>query len=592
MSESMNGIKRTHMCGEVNEALIGEAVCVTGWVNKKRNLGQLIFIALRDRTGVVQVVLDENTADKECFEKASGLRGEFVIAVKGKVCARTPENINPDMKTGKIEIEATELKILSEAEVPPFQVYDSGVREDLRLKYRYLDLRRPEMQRNLIIRHQAAQSVRKFLNGEGFLEIETPVLTKSTPEGARDYIVPSRVNKGNFYALPQSPQIFKQLLMVSGMDRYYQIVKCFRDEDLRADRQPEFTQIDMELSFVDIEDVIGLNERLMQTIFKDILNIDIETPFQRMTYAEAMERFGSDKPDVRFGMEIKNISVHPGFAMFDDAIAAGGSVRGINAKSCAGFSRKQIDSLVEFAKDYGAKGLAWITCTESGELKTSLSKFFSPEELDEIKTALGGEPGDLLLISAGGNTTVLEALGALRCEIAERINILNPNKYKFLWVTEFPLLEWSEEDSRFYAKHHPFTSPMEEDISLFGRGKDMERIRAKAYDMVLNGTELGGGSIRIHQQEIQEKMFAALGFTQEEAYERFGFLLEAFKYGAPPHGGIAFGLDRIVMFLAGVNAIRDVIAFPKLKDASCPLSEAPNVVDKKQLDELGISILL
>jgi len=591
MGESMQGMKRTHMCAEVTEKFIGQKVTVMGWVNKRRNLGQLIFVTLRDRTGIVQGVIDENGASKEAFEKAGSVRGEFVVAFSGEVIARTPENVNEDMATGKIEISIDEFRILSEAEVPPFQVADTGVKEDLRLKYRYIDLRRPELQNNLILRHNITKRVRDYLSEVGFLEIETPILTKSTPEGARDYLVPSRVHPGNFYALPQSPQQFKQMLMISGFDKYFQIAKCFRDEDLRADRQPEFTQIDIEMSFVDIEDIIEMNEGLMKAVFKDVAGVDLEMPLPRMTYAEAMERYGSDKPDIRFGMELKNISEivkDMDFVVFTGALEAGGSVRGICAEGCAKYPRKQIDSLVDFVKTYKAKGLVWIAIGEDGEIKSSAAKFFTDEKMQEVISAFGAKKGDLILISADKNDIVFDALGALRCEISRREELTKVDDYKLLWITEFPLLEWDEEDQRFYAKHHPFTMLMDEDVHLLD--SDPGAVRAKAYDLVANGFELAGGSLRIYQNEVQQKMFEMLGFTKESAEERFGYFLEAFKYGAPPHGGVAYGLDRLVMLLAGINAIRDVIAFPKVKDASCPLTDAPNVVEEKQLDELGIAI--
>ena len=588
----MTGLKRSHMCGSVTETMIDQTVTVMGWVQRRRDLGQLIFIALRDRTGIVQIVVDGNTAQKTLFEKAQTLRSEFVVAVKGKVAARTEENINENMATGKIEIIAQELKILSESETLPFQIEDSvTVKDDLRLKHRYLDLRRPSQLKNMVLRHNVVRLIHSFLDEEGFLEIETPILGKSTPEGARDYLVPSRVHPGNFYGLPQSPQLYKQLLMVSGMDRYYQIAKCFRDEDLRADRQPEFTQVDMELSFVDENDIIDINERMMQKVFKELLNVDIALPMKRMTYQEAMERFGSDKPDIRFGMELKNISKvveDTEFGVFKNALQSGGSVRAINAKGCGGFPRKQIDSLVEFVKTYQAKGLAWIVVNEDGTLKSQIAKFFTPEKLQQIVDTMEGKPGDLILICADKDKVVFDSLGALRLELSKRLELTKADDFAFLWITEFPMLEWDEEENRYVAVHHPFTAPMDEDLPLLE--KDPKAVRAKAYDIVLNGYELGGGSIRIHRREIQQKMFELLGFAPEEAQERFGFLLDAFQYGVPPHGGLAFGLDRMIMLMSGATSIRDVIAFPKVKDASCPMTDAPNVVEQKQLEELGIAI--
>ena len=589
----MTGLKRSHMCAEVNETMIGENVTVMGWVQRRRDLGQLLFIALRDRTGIVQIVVDGNTAEKALFEKAEMVRSEFVLAVKGKVSARTAENINENMKTGKIEIIAEEFRILSESDALPFQIEDSvTVKDDLRLKHRYLDLRRPSQLKNIMLRHKVVQVIHSFLDAEGFLEIETPILGKSTPEGARDYLVPSRVHAGNFYGLPQSPQLYKQLLMVSGMDRYYQIAKCFRDEDLRADRQPEFTQVDMELSFVDENDIMDINERMMQKVFKELLDVEIKLPLQRMTYKEAMERFGSDKPDIRFGMELKNISdivKETEFVVFKNALENGGSVRAINAKGCGNFPRKQIDSLVEFVKTYQAKGLAWIVVNADGTLKSQIAKFFSPEKLQEIVDAMDAKAGDLILICADKNKVVFDALGALRLELSRRLELTKANDFAFLWITEFPMLEWDEEENRYVAVHHPFTAPMEQDLELLE--KDPSAVRAKAYDIVLNGYELGGGSIRIHRRDIQQKMFELLGFEPEDAQERFGFLLDAFKYGVPPHGGLAFGLDRIIMLMSGATSIRDVIAFPKVKDASCPMTDAPNVVEQKQLEELGIAII-
>ena len=591
MAESMVGLKRSHRCTEVSNANIGEEITVMGWVQKRRNLGSLIFIDLRDRSGILQIVFDENDVQKEGFEKAETLRSEFVIAVKGMVTKRGGA-INENLKTGDIEIRATELRILSEALTPPFPIEDGiTTKDDLRLKYRYLDLRRPCLQKNLIMRSKTATLVRTFLDKEGFLEIETPMLTKSTPEGARDYLVPSRVHPGNFYALPQSPQLFKQLLMCSGYDRYFQIVKCFRDEDLRADRQPEFTQIDMELSFVDVDDVIDVNERLLAKMFKEILDVEITLPIQRMTWQEAMDRFGSDKPDTRFGMELKDVSKVVegcGFGVFTGALENGGSVRGINAEGQGAMPRKKIDALVEVAKTYGAKGLAYLAINEDGTYKSSFSKFMTEEELAKLVEAMNGKPGDLLLFAADKNDVVWAVLGALRLHIAEELGLLDKNQFNFLWITEFPLLEWNEEQNRFVAKHHPFTMPMDEDLQYLD--SDPGRVRAKAYDIVLNGTEIGGGSVRIYQSDVQEKMFEVLGFTKEEAYDRFGFLLNAFKYGVPPHAGLAYGLDRLIMLMAKEDSIREVIAFPKIKDASCLMTDAPNVVDAKQLDELAICI--
>ncbi len=591
MAETMKGLHRSHRCTEVSNANIGETVTVMGWVQKSRNKGGIIFVDLRDRSGILQIIFEENDIGVEGFEKAEKLRSEFVIAVVGKVEKRSGA-VNENLATGDIEIRATELRILSEAETPPFPIEeDSKTKEDLRLKYRYLDLRRPDLQKNLIMRSKVATLTRQFLADEGFLEIETPMLTKSTPEGARDYLVPSRVHPGNFYALPQSPQLFKQLLMCSGYDRYFQIVKCFRDEDLRADRQPEFTQIDMELSFVDIDDVIDVNERLLQKLFKETIGVDVQLPIQRMTYAEAMDRFGSDKPDIRFGMELKNVSEvieNCGFSVFTSALEKGGSVRGINAEGQGEMPRKKIDALVEFAKGFGAKGLAYLAVNSDGTYKSSFAKFMTEEELSNLVTAMSGKPGDLLLFAADEDDVVFDVLGNLRLEIAKNLDLLDKDDYKFLWVTEFPLLEYSKEEGRYTAKHHPFTMPMEEDLSLIDT--EPGKVRAKAYDIVLNGTEIGGGSVRIYQNNIQEKMFEVLGFSKEDAYDRFGFLLNAFKYGVPPHAGLAYGLDRLVMLMAKEDSIRDVIAFPKVKDASCLMTDAPNMVDLKQLDELGIRV--
>lgn len=591
MSESMMGLKRSHRCAELSSKNLNEEVTVMGWVQKSRNKGGIIFVDLRDRSGLLQIIFEESDCGSDNFHKAEKLRSEFVVAIVGKVCAREG-NVNKNLATGEIEIRATQIRILSEAETPPFPIEeDSKTKEELRLKYRFLDLRRPDIQKNLIMRSKVATLTRQFLADEGFLEIETPVLCKSTPEGARDYLVPSRVHPGSFYALPQSPQLFKQLLMCSGYDRYFQIAKCFRDEDLRADRQPEFTQIDMELSFVDIDDVIDVNERLLQKMFKEVLDVDVTLPIQRMTWQEAMDRFGSDKPDLRFGMELKDVSdvvKGCGFGVFTGALENGGSVRGINAEGQGAMPRKKIDALVEFAKGYGAKGLAYLAIHEDGSYKASFSKFMTEEELDQLVKAMNGKPGDLLLFAADKNKVVYDVLGALRIEIANQLGLLDKNDYRFLWVTEFPLLEWSEEQNRFTAMHHPFTMPMEEDLDLIDT--DPGKVRAKAYDIVLNGTELGGGSVRIFQNHIQEKMFEVLGFTKEQAYEQFSFLLDAFKYGVPPHAGLAFGLDRLIMLMAKQDSIRDVIAFPKVKDASCLMTNAPSTVDKKQLDELGLEI--
>ena len=591
MAESMKGLHRTHRCAEVSINDAGKTVTVMGWVQKNRNKGGIIFVDLRDRSGILQIIFEGKNISEEGFAKAEKLRSEYVVAVTGVIQPREGA-ANTSIATGDIELIANDIRILSEAETPPFPI-EEGIKtkEELRLKYRYLDLRRPDIQRNLIMRSKVATLTRQFLSDEGFLEIETPILNKSTPEGARDYLVPSRVHPGSFYALPQSPQLFKQLLMVSGYDRYFQIAKCFRDEDLRADRQPEFTQIDMEMSFVDIDDVIDVNERLLKKLFKETINVDIELPIPRMTYKEAMERFGSDKPDTRFGMELKNVTDvvrDCGFGVFTGAIANGGSVRGINAKGQAAMPRKKIDSLTDVAKTYGAKGLAYVCVMDDGSIKSSFSKFLSEEEMNSLVKAMDGEPGDLLLFAADVVKVVYDVLGNLRLELAERLELTDKNTYNFLWVTEFPLFEWSEEQNRYVAMHHPFTMPMEEDIEFLDT--EPGKVRAKAYDIILNGNEIGGGSVRIHQDDIQEKMFEKLGFTKEQAYERFGFLLNAFKYGVPPHAGLAYGFDRMIMLMAGQESIRDVIAFPKIKDASCLMSDAPNVVDDIQLDELGIQI--
>ena len=591
MAESMKGLHRSHRCTEVSSANIGETVTVMGWVQKRRNLGSLIFVDLRDRSGLLQIIFDSNDIGEDGFERAGSLRSEYVIAVVGTVEKRSGA-VNENLKTGDIEIRAKQLRILSESLTPPFPVEDGiQTKDDLRLKYRYLDLRRPELQKNLIMRSKIATLTRQFLADEGFLEIETPMLCKSTPEGARDYLVPSRVHPGSFYALPQSPQLYKQLLMCSGYDRYFQLARCFRDEDLRADRQPEFTQIDMELSFVDVDDVIDVNERLLAKLFKEVLNVDVPLPIQRMTWQEAMDRFGSDKPDLRFGIELHDVSdvvKDCGFGVFTSALEAGGSVRGINAYGEGAMPRKKIDALVDLAKTYGAKGLAYLAIHEDCSYKSSFAKFMTEEQLKALVDAMEGKPGDLLLFAADKDQTVWAVLGALRLEIARQKDLLKKDDFRFLWVTEFPQFEYSEEQGRYVAMHHPFTMPMEEDLPMLET--EPGKVRAKAYDIVLNGTEIGGGSVRIHQADVQERMFEALGFTQERAHEQFGFLLDAFKYGVPPHAGLAYGLDRLVMLMAGQESIRDVIAFPKVKDASCLMTEAPGTVDAKQLEELSIAI--
>ena len=591
MAESMLGLKRSHRCTEVTTANIGQEVTVMGWVQKSRNKGGIIFVDLRDRSGILQIIFEESDCGAESFAKAEKLRSEYVIAVTGRVEARSGA-VNENLATGAIEVRANSLRILSESETPPFPIEEnSKTKEELRLKYRFLDLRRPDMQRNLLLRSKIAILTRQFLAEEGFLEIETPTLIKSTPEGARDYLVPSRVHPGSFYALPQSPQLFKQLLMCSGYDRYFQLARCYRDEDLRADRQPEFTQIDMELSFVDVDDVIDVNERLLHKLFREILNVEIPQPIPRMTWQEAMDRFGSDKPDLRFGMELKNVSdvvKDCEFVVFKGALENGGTVRGINAEGQGHMPRKKIDALVEFAKGYGAKGLAYVAIQEDGSYKSSFAKFMTEEQMAALISAMDGKPGDLLLFAADKNKVVWDVLGNLRLEIARQLDLLKKDDYKFLWVTEFPLLEYSEEQGRFVAMHHPFTMPMDEDWHLID--SDPGAVRAKAYDIVLNGTEIGGGSVRIHQSDIQSKMFEVLGFTPEKAQEQFGFLLEAFKYGVPPHAGLAYGLDRVVMLMGGCDSIREVIAFPKVKDASCLMTEAPTPVDPKQLEELGIEV--
>ena len=591
MAESMQGLHRTCRCAEVTTQMVGSEVTLMGWVQKARDKGGIIFVDLRDRSGIMQLIFENGSIDEEGFAKAGKLRSEFVIAVTGTVEKRGGA-VNENLATGEIEVRAKSLRVLSEAEVPPFPVEEnSKTKEDVRLKYRYLDLRRPDLQRNLILKSRVMQLTRSFFTNEGFLEIETPMLGKSTPEGARDYLVPSRVHPGCFYGLPQSPQLYKQLLMCSGYDRYIQIARCFRDEDLRADRQPEFTQIDMELSFVDVDDVIDVNERFLAYLFKEVLDVEVKLPIQRITWQEAMDRFGSDKPDMRFGMELHDVSDvvrNCGFSVFTSALENGGSVRGINAEGQGAMPRKKIDKLVEFAKGYGAKGLAYIAIAEDGTRKSSFAKFMTEGEMDALVAAMDGKPGDLLLFAADKKKLVYDVLGALRLELAKQMDLLDKNEYRFVWVTEFPLLEWSEEENRFTAMHHPFTMLMEEDLPLLDT--DPGKVRAKAYDIVLNGNEIGGGSVRIHQDDIQERMFKELGFTKEEAYEQFGFLLDAFKYGVPPHAGLAYGLDRLVMLMAKVDSIRDVIAFPKVKDASCLMTQSPSVVSEAQLKELDLEV--
>ena len=591
MAESMQGLKRTHRCGELSAANVGETVTIMGWVQKNRNKGGLVFTDVRDRSGIIQVVCEEGTTDAAIIEKAASLRAEYVVAVVGKVERRSGA-VNDKIATGEIEVIPSELRVLSESQTPPFPIEEnSKTKEDIRLKYRYLDLRRPDLQRNLRMKSQVMTLTRQFFSDEGFLEVETPMLGKTTPEGARDYLVPSRIHPGKFYALPQSPQLFKQMLMCSGYDRYMQIARCFRDEDLRADRQPEFTQIDMELSFVDVDDVIDVNERLLAYLFKEVLDVDVKLPIQRMTWQEAMDRFGSDKPDLRFGMELQNVSdivKDCGFGVFTGALENGGSVRGINAKGQGSMPRKKIDALVDFAKGYGAKGLAYIAIHEDGSYKSSFAKFMTEDQMNALVKAMDGEAGDLLLFAADRNKIVWNVLGALRVELADQMGLLDKSDYKFLWVTEFPQFEWSDEEERYVAMHHPFTMPMDEDLDMLETNPGA--VRAKAYDIVLNGTEIGGGSVRIHQADVQSRMFKALGLTDEVANEKFGFLLDAFKYGVPPHAGLAYGLDRLVMLMAKRDSIRDVIAFPKVKDASCLLTNAPDVVDAKQLDELSIKI--
>ena len=590
MAESMKGLRRSVRCGEVTEDMIGKTLTLMGWTQKRRNLGSLIFVDLRDRSGIMQVLFDETMIGSEGFAKAGGIRSEFVLAVTG-VVQRRGGAVNEKLKTGTMELCATDLRILSESDTPPFPIEEnSQTKEELRLKNRTLDLRRPDIQRNLMVKSRVAQLSREFMAKEGFLEIETPMLGKSTPEGARDYLVPSRIYPGSFFALPQSPQLYKQLLMVAGYDRYFQLARCFRDEDLRADRQPEFTQMDMELSFVDIDDVIDVNERLLQHLWKEILGIEISVPFRRMKWIDAMNRFGSDKPDLRFGMELVDVSSlvkDSGFGVFADCVKNGGYVRCITVKGQADMPRKKIDALTEFVRGYGLKGLAYIQLKEGGT-KCSFAKFMTPEGISALADAAGAQTGDLVLFGADKFKLVSETMGALRCHLARELDLIDRSKYEFLWIVEFPQFEWSEEENRFQAMHHPFTMPMEEDLEYLDPSKDLSKIRAKAYDIVLNGAEIGGGSVRIHQSDIQEKMFECLGFTREQANEQFSFLLNAFRYGVPPHAGLAYGLDRVVMMMLGLDSIRDVIAFPKVKDSSDLMTQAPGQVSEKQLEELGI----
>ena len=591
--ETLNGLKRTHYCGDLREDNIDEEVVLMGWVQKKRNLGGLVFVDLRDRSGLCQIIFDTDI-NAEAFAKAEKLGSEYVVAVKGKVAERSSKN--PNMPTGDIEVFATELKVLNKSETPPIYIKDDdNVSEELRLKYRYLDLRKPSMQKTLMLRSKVANIVRNYLSQNNFFEIETPFLIKPTPEGARDYLVPSRVNEGKFYALPQSPQLFKQLLMVSGMDRYFQIVKCFRDEDLRADRQPEFTQIDCEMSFVEQEDVMAIMEKMVQTVFKETIGVDVQLPLPVMTYAEAMERYGSDKPDTRFGYELTNISdivANCGFGVFANATKDGMSVRGINVKGKSEeISKKQLAKIEDHAKTYKAKGLAWMRIGENREVTSPIAKFFSEEEMTAILDRMNAEAGDLLLFVADKNSVVFDALGQVRLEVARRLDLLDNDVYNMLWVTEFPVFEEDEETGRMVAKHHPFTSPLDEDIEKL-EGDDKASLRAKAYDIVINGYEVGGGSVRIYNADVQQKMFKALGFSEEEAQEKFGFLLDAFKYGTPPHAGIAFGLDRLIMILAGTTNIKDVIAFPKNQSAVCPMTNAPAIAEDAQLEELNIKVTI